>query len=65
MNKPNPIDFDKISVKFKNLQETGNVAVIVTISVVLLCYIVVLLIVRKPDKKDARNVSIELNHMRA
>ena len=64
MNKPNPIDFDKVSVEFKNLPETGNLAVIVTISVVLLCYIVVLLIVRKPDTKDARNVSIELNHIK-
>ena len=55
--KPNPIDFDKVLVKFKSLQETGNVAVIVTISVVLLCFIVVLVIVRKADKKYARNVS--------
>ena len=55
--KPNPIDFDKVLVEFKSLQETGNVAVIVTISVVLLCFIVVLVIVRKADKKDARNVS--------
>ena len=57
MIKPNPIDFDKVSVEFKSLQETGNVAVIVTISVVLLCFIVVQVIVRKVDKKDAANVS--------
>ena len=57
--KPNPIDFDKVLVEFKNLEETGNVIVIVTISVVLLCYFVVLVIVRKADKKDARNVSID------
>ena len=59
MVKPNPIDFDKVLVEFKNLEETGNVIVIVTISVVFLCYIVVLVIVRKVDKKDARNVSID------
>ena len=59
MIKPNPIDFDKVSVEFKDLQETGNVVVTVMISVVLLCYIVVLVIVRKADKKDARNVSID------
>ena len=59
MIKANSIDFDKVSVEFKNLEETGNVAVIVMISVVLLCYIVVLVIVRKADKKDARNVSID------
>ena len=63
MVKPNPIDFDKVSVEFKNLQETGNVAVVVTIAVVFLCYFVVLVIVRKADKKDARNVSNELNHI--
>ena len=57
MIKPNPIDFDKVLVQFKSLQETGNVAVIVTISVVLLCFIVVQVIVRKADKKDATNVS--------
>ena len=61
--KPNPIDFDKVSVEFKNLQETGNVAVVVTIALVFLCYFVVLVIVRKADKKDARNVSNELNHI--
>jgi len=61
--KPSPIDFDEVSVEFKNLQETGNVAVIVTFSVVLLCYIVVLLIVRKADKKDARNVSIDEDNL--
>ena len=59
MVKPNPIDFDNVLVEFKNLEETGNVIVIVTISVVLLCYFVVLVIVRKADKKDARNVSID------
>ena len=57
MIKPNPIDFDKVTVGFKSLQETGNVAVIVAISAVLLCFVVVQVIVRRADKKDARNVS--------
>ena len=57
MIKPNPIDFDKVLVEFKSLQETGNVAVIVTISVVLLSFIIVQVIVRKADKKIATNVS--------
>ena len=56
--KPNPIDFDKVLVEFKRLGETGNIAVIVTVAVVVLCYVVVLIIVRKADKEDARNVSI-------
>ena len=55
--EPNPIDFDKVLIELKNLEETGNVAVIVTVSVVLLCYFIVLVIVRKEDKVDARNVS--------
>ena len=61
MIKPNPIGFDKVLVEFKSLQETGNVAVIVTISVVLLCFIVVQIIVRKADKKDTTNVSNDDN----
>ena len=56
--KPNPIDFDKVLVEFKRLGETGNIAVIVTVAVVVLCYVIVLIIVRKADKEDARNVSI-------
>ncbi|XP_022787369.1 polycystic kidney disease protein 1-like 2 [Stylophora pistillata] len=53
--KPNPIDFDKVLIEFKKHGETGNVAVIVTVTVFFLCYIVVLVIVRKADKKDKRN----------
>ncbi|XP_078376213.1 polycystin family receptor for egg jelly-like [Oculina patagonica] len=53
--KPNPIDFDKVLVEFKNLGESGNVAVIVTVAVVFLCYILVLVIVRKADKEDTSN----------
>ena len=59
--KPNPIDFDKVLVEFKNLVDTGNVAVIVTIAVVLLFYAIVLVIVRKADREDTRNVSNKLN----
>ena len=56
--KPNPIDFDKVLVEFDKLGETGNVAVIVTIAVVFMTYIVVVIMVRKADEKDAaRRVS--------
>ena len=55
--EPNPIDFDKVLVEFKNLEETSNVAVIVTVAVVFLCYFIALVIVGKVDKVDARNVS--------
>ena len=43
-------------MEFKNLGDTGNVAVIVTVAVVFLCYIVVLVIVRRADVEDTRNV---------
>ena len=57
--EPNPIDFDKVLVEFQQLSETGNIAVIVVIAVILLCYVTVLVIVRKFDEKDAKNVSVE------
>ena len=59
--EPNPIDFDKVLVEFQQLSETGNIAVIVAIAVVLLCYMTVLVVVRKFDKEDAKNVSVELD----
>ena len=57
--EPNHIDMDKVLVEFQRLSETGNIAVIVTIAVVLLCYVAVLVIVRKFDMEDAKNVSVE------
>ena len=59
--EPNPIDFDKVLVEFQQISETGNIAVIVAIAVVLLCYMTVLVVVRKFDKEDAKNVSVELD----
>ena len=59
--EPNPIDFDKVLVEFQQLSETGNMAVIVVIAVILLCYVTVLVIVRKFDEEDAKNVSVEPN----
>ena len=59
--EPNPIDFDKVLVEFQQLSETGNIAVIVAIAVVLLCYMTVLVVVRKFDKEDPKNVSFELD----
>ena len=50
---------DKVLVEFQRLSETGNIAVIVAIAVVLLCYVAVLVIVRKFDMEDAKNVSVE------
>ena len=57
--EPNPIDFDKVLVEFQQLSETGHIAVIVVIAVILLCYVTALIIVRKFDEEDAKNVSVE------
>ena len=57
--EPNPIDFDKVLVEFQQLSETGNIAVIVVIAVILLCYVTVIIIIRKFDEEDAKNVSVE------
>ena len=40
--KPNPIDFDQVVVEFIRLYDTGNIAVIVTVSVVFVFYLIVL-----------------------
>ena len=48
-------------MEFRNLGETGNVTVIVTVAVVLLCYIVVAVIARKTDVEETRNVRIQFN----
>ena len=55
--KPNPIDFNKVLVEFKKLDETGNVAVIVTVMVAFMAYFLVLFVARRVDKRDAARVS--------
>ena len=57
---PNPIDFDKVFVELKRIPETGNVAVIMTVSCVLGLYLILILWVRKVDKKDALKVGVSL-----
>ncbi len=52
-------------MEFKNVEQTGNVAVIVTVAVVLVMYFTVLVVAGKADKVDARYVSIsnKLDHI--
>ena len=57
---PNPIDFDKVFVELERIPETGNVAVIMTVSCVLGLYLILILWVRKVDKKDALKVGVSL-----
>ena len=56
--KPNPIDFDQVVIEFMRLHDTGNIAVIMTVSMVFLFYLVVLVGARKADKQDLKNVTI-------
>ena len=57
---PNPIDFDKVFVELKRIPETGNVAVIMIVSCVFGLYLILILWVRKADKKDALKVSVSM-----
>jgi len=56
--KPNPIDFDRVVVEFMLLHDTGNIAVIVIVSMIFLLYLIVFVVARKADKRDQKNVSI-------
>ena len=55
---PNPIDFDKVLIEFKRLEETRNVAVIASVVVVFLIYVIVVIFARRADRIDPREVSI-------
>ena len=49
---PNPIEFDQVFNEFTRLPETGNVAVIVAVSLVFGLYLLLLVWARKYDKLD-------------
>ncbi|XP_048575605.1 uncharacterized protein LOC5520271 isoform X3 [Nematostella vectensis] len=51
---PNPIDFDVVLLELTRLDESGNVAVLVTIIVLLLLYLVTAVFARRADRKDQR-----------
>ena len=57
---PNPIDFDKVFVELKRIPETGTVAVIMTVGCVFGLYLILILWVRKADKKDALKVGVSM-----
>ena len=59
MVKPNPIDLDKIQVQIQKLPESGNITIILAMTLVFLSYVIVLVIVRKTDIEDSKNVSSE------
>ncbi|XP_065069836.1 uncharacterized protein LOC135694887 isoform X2 [Rhopilema esculentum] len=53
---PNPIDIDKVIEGFKNIQD--NVSVVVLISVLCGIYILLVVVLRKHDKKDVEKLSV-------
>lgn len=57
---PNPFNFDKVFIELQHIPETGNVAVIITVSCVFGIYLIFILWVRKADQKDALKVGISL-----
>ena len=57
MVAPNPIDFDKVLVEFKRLDESGNVTVLITVIMMFIVYFVVVLVVRRADKHDLKKVA--------
>ena len=54
----NPIDFDKVFIEFDPLPESGNVAVMVSVSCVFGLYLLLLVLARKADIQDALKVDI-------
>ena len=55
---PNPIDIDKVIEGFKNIKD--NVSVVILISLLIGCYILLLVYLRKVDKRDAEKVCLVL-----
>lgn len=53
---PNPIDFDKVFEGFKNLSD--NVAVLATIVTAFAFYILMVILLRRIDKRDETIVSL-------
>ena len=48
-------------MQIQKLPESGNITVILAVALVFLSYVIVLVIVRKTDIEDSKNVSSEYN----
>ena len=57
---PNPIDFDRVYTELHRIPETGNVAVIITVSFVFGLYLMLILWVRRADQRDTLKVGFSL-----
>ena len=58
---PNPIDFDKVFTEFTRLGETGNIAVLVTVTSVFLIYLLLVVFARRADRRDEKKVRQQLS----
>ena len=54
---PNTLDFDVVFTELGRLDQTGNIAVLCAIIIVLLLYLLVVIFARKADKRDQVKVA--------
>ena len=54
---PNTLDFDVVFTELGRLDQTGNIAVLYAIIIVLLLYLLVVIFARKADKRDQAKVA--------
>ena len=54
---PNTLDFDVVFTELGRLDQTGNIAVLCAIIIVLLLYLLVVIFARKADKRDQAKVA--------
>ena len=53
---PNTIDFKKAVKELSQIDETGNVVVLVVVSLIFVLYCIMLMVVKRMDKSDLRKV---------
>ena len=54
---PNTLDFDVVFTELGRLDQTGNIAVLCAIIIVLLLYLLLVIFARKADKRDQAKVA--------
>ena len=56
MISPNTIDFKKAVNEMSQIDETGNVVVLVVVLLIFVLYCIMLMVVKRMDKSDLRKV---------
>ena len=62
--EPNPIDFNTVFVEFGELENSGNVMVLITVCSCFILYIIGLILARHADRRDRMKVS-SIGHLTA